>query len=85
MKSKFSGSLRTLQSQLLLILKGRKKVKIRNEYNHAPHLTQNNAWESDKNTLKHHIQERERSGSVVECLTQDKGAVGLSLTGVTVW
>ena len=27
---------------------------------------------------------RERSGSVVECLTRDRGAVGLSLTGVTV-
>ena len=27
---------------------------------------------------------RERSGSVVECLTRDRGAAGLSLTGVTV-
>ena len=27
---------------------------------------------------------RERSGSVVECLTQDQGAAGSSLTGVTV-
>ena len=26
---------------------------------------------------------RERSGSVVECLTQDRGAAGSSLTGVT--
>ena len=26
---------------------------------------------------------RERSGSVVECLTPDRGAVGSSLTGVT--
>ena len=26
---------------------------------------------------------RERSGSVVECLTPDKGAAGSSLTGVT--
>ena len=26
---------------------------------------------------------RERSGSVVECLTQDRGAAGYSLTGVT--
>ena len=25
----------------------------------------------------------ERSGSVVDCLTQDQGAAGLSLTGVT--
>ena len=28
--------------------------------------------------------ERERSGSVVECLTRDRGAAGSSLTGVTV-
>ena len=27
---------------------------------------------------------RERSGSVVECLTRDRGAAGSSLTGVTV-
>ena len=27
---------------------------------------------------------REHSGSVVECLTRDRGAVGSSLTGVTV-
>ena len=27
---------------------------------------------------------RERSGLVVECLTQDRGAAGSSLTGVTV-
>ena len=27
---------------------------------------------------------RERSGSVVECLARDRGAVGSSLTGVTV-
>ena len=26
----------------------------------------------------------ERSGSVVECLTQDRGAAGSSLTGITV-
>ena len=26
---------------------------------------------------------RERSGSVVECLTRDRGAAGLNLTGVT--
>ena len=28
-------------------------------------------------------QTRERSGSVVECLTQDRGVAGSSLTGVT--
>ena len=29
------------------------------------------------------LKRRERSGSVVECLTQDRGAAGSSLTGVT--
>ena len=29
------------------------------------------------------ISGRERSGSVVECLTRDRGATGLILTGVT--
>ena len=33
-------------------------------------------------TSKHIL--RERSGLVVECLTRDQGAAGLSLTGVTV-
>ena len=33
---------------------------------------------------KYNIFFRERSGSVVECLTQDQGAAGLSLTDVTV-
>ena len=28
---------------------------------------------------------RGHSGSVVECLTRDRGAAGSSLTGVTVW
>ena len=31
-----------------------------------------------------HCLYRERSGSVVECLTRDRGAAGSSLTGVTV-
>ena len=30
-----------------------------------------------------HIPDRERSGSVVECLTRDRRAAGSSLTGVT--
>ena len=30
------------------------------------------------------VEEMERSGSVVECLTRDRGAAGSSLTGVTV-
>ena len=36
-------------------------------------------WPSD--TTKHHS--RERSGSVVECLTRDRRAAGSSLTGIT--
>ena len=35
----------------------RKKVKIRNRYNQAPHQIQDNTWESDKNTIKKNIQE----------------------------
>ena len=31
----------------------------------------------------HMIRSRERCGSVVECLTRDRGAAGLSLTSVT--
>ena len=32
---------------------------------------------------KRHLDIRERNGSVVECLTRDRGAAGSSLTGVT--
>ena len=42
---------------LLRHIKVIKKVKIRNRYNHVPHLTQDTTWESDMNTLKHHIQQ----------------------------
>ena len=34
-----------------------KEAKIRNQYNQVPHLTQDTTWESDKNTIKHNIQE----------------------------
>ena len=34
--------------------------------------------------LSYFYENRERSGSVVECLTQDRRASGSSLTGVTV-
>ena len=40
-----------------MLIKVRKKAKIRNQCNQAPHLDQNTTWESDKNTIKHHIQE----------------------------
>ena len=33
---------------------------------------------------KYTFSDRERSGSVVECLSRDRGAVGWSLTGITV-
>ena len=55
-------------------MKLRKKAKIRNRYNHAPHLTQDTTWESDKNTKKHHIIESQevspfmRMSSVLEKL-----------------
>ena len=33
------------------------EATIRNRYNQVPHLTQNTTWESNKITIKHHIQE----------------------------
>ena len=36
-------------------IKVSKEAKIRNRYNPVPHLTQDTTWESDKNTIKHHI------------------------------
>ena len=36
----------------------RKKAKIRNRYNQVSHLTQDTIWESDKNTIKPHTEER---------------------------
>ena len=39
------------------VLKVRKKAKIKNLYDQAPHPTQGTTQESDKNTPKHHIQE----------------------------
>ena len=41
--------------------KVRKKAKIRNQYNHVPHLTQDTIWESDKISSKHHTQESQES------------------------
>ena len=35
------------------IIKVKKVAKIRNQYNQAPHLTQDTTWESDKNRIKH--------------------------------
>ena len=44
----------------LIILKVRKKAKVSNRYNQAPHLTQQTTWESNKNTIKHQTQESQR-------------------------
>ena len=41
----------------LLHLKTRKKAKIRNQYNHVPHLTKDTVGESNKNTRKHQKQQ----------------------------
>ena len=38
-------------------MKVRKKAKIRNRYNQAPHLTHGTTWESNKYTIKNHKQE----------------------------
>ena len=37
--------------------KVRKTAKIKNQYNQAPHLTQDTTWKSDKITIRHHKQE----------------------------
>ena len=34
-------------------------ANIRSRYNQIPHPTQDTTWESDKNTRKHHTQERQ--------------------------
>ena len=39
-------------------IKVRKKAKIRNRYNKIPHMAQDTISESDKQTRKHHIQDR---------------------------
>ena len=52
-------------------MKGRKKAKIRNQYNQVPHLTRDTVRESDKNTRKHHTQE---SQEVSPFLASDRKA-----------
>ena len=41
------------------VIKVSKEAKIRNRFNQVPHLTQDTIWESDKNTIKHNIQENQ--------------------------
>ena len=43
----------------LIETKVRKNAKIRNRYKQVIHLTQDTMWESDKNTIEHHIQENQ--------------------------
>ena len=50
--------IKTLLSVTTACIEVRKKAMIRNRYNQVPHLTQDTAWESDKNTIKNNIQER---------------------------
>ena len=38
-------------------IKVSREEKISNRYNQVPHLTQYTTWESDKNTIKHNIQQ----------------------------
>ena len=40
-------------------------------------------WAKMTRSRRSYIQTRDRIGSVVECLTRERGAVGSSLTGVT--
>ena len=40
-----------------LLLKVRKRAKIRNRYNQAPHTDQGYQWKSDDVTIRHHNQE----------------------------
>ena len=40
-------------------------------------------WKIWKTLSTNYMWTRERSGSVVECLTRDRGAVGSNLTGIT--
>ena len=39
----------------------KKRAAIRNRYNQVSNLTQDNTWESDYNTRKHHIQESQEA------------------------
>ena len=39
----------------------RKNVKICNRHYQAPHVTQDTIWETDKNRIKHHIQESQEA------------------------
>ena len=70
--------------------------KIRKQYTQVTHLTHDTNGKVTNSQLDttNESQEvsrfpagdhkyRERSGSVVECLTRDRGAAGSSLTGVT--
>ena len=72
------------------MVKVRKKAKIRNQYNQVPHLTHDTEWESDKNTIKHHIQDSEEvshfpTGDLTAVETDITFLVFLSLSHVCPW
>ena len=50
-------------TDLDMLEKESKKAKIRNQYNQAPHPTQDTTWESDKNTRKRQTQESQEASS----------------------
>ena len=65
---------------LPLFYKSKKEGKDQESIQSSTTPDQGYQWESVNVTIRHH---RERSGSVVECLTRDRGAAGSILTGVT--
>ena len=44
----------------IIFIKVRNEAKIRKQYNHVPHLTEDTTWKSDINTIEHH--ERQSKG-----------------------
>ena len=54
--TKGMATLNACASEMQVLIEVREKAKIRSLYNRVPHLTQDNTWQSDKNTRKHHIQ-----------------------------
>ena len=49
-----------------ILIEVRKRTKIRNRYNKAPHLTKNTNWESDSFTIRHHKQESQEASPLSE-------------------
>ena len=49
------------QGQTIHMIYQSKEEKIGNLYNQVTHLTQDTTWESNKNTIKHNIQESQEA------------------------